>query len=139
MPLRTRRWNDPAQPDDGLRVLVSRYRPRGVSKKAETWDEWWPELGPSRALHAAFYGKDEEGAASGGLPFEEYVPRYLEEMQAQVFRIRALADRVASGETVTLLCSSACTDPSRCHRTLLQRLIDARVSGNVGKTLPTRR
>jgi uncharacterized protein YeaO (DUF488 family) len=140
VPLRTRRWNDPAAPDDGLRVLVSRYRPRGVSKAAETWDEWWPELGPSRALHAAYYGKGEEvGETAGGLPFEEYVPRYLEEMQAQVFRIRALSDRVASGETVTLLCSSACTDPARCHRTLLQRLIEARVSGNVGKALPRRR
>ena len=131
MPVRTRRWNDPSQADDGLRILVSRYRPRGVSKKAETWDQWWPELGPSRALHAAFYGKPDDGKAEGeearppgeGLPFEQYVPRYLEEMQTQVFRIRALADRVAAGETVTLLCSSACTDPARCHRTLLQRLI----------------
>ncbi|HEY0713658.1 MAG TPA: DUF488 family protein [Polyangia bacterium] len=144
MPVRTRRWNDPAAPEEGtgagLRVLVSRYRPRGVSKSAETWDEWWPELGPSRALHAAFYGKGEEGeAAAGGISFEEYAPRYLEEMQAQVFRIRALADRVAAGETVTLLCSSACTDPARCHRTLLQRLIETRVAGNVGKTLPKRR
>ena len=36
-----------------------------------------------------------------------------------------LARRVAAGETLTLLCSSACTDPSRCHRTLLQRQIEA--------------
>ena len=42
---------------------------------------------------------------------------------AQIWRIRALAARVAGGETVTLLCSSACTDPSHCHRTLLARLI----------------
>ena len=59
------------------------------------------------------------------LPWSSYVPRYLEEMRggAQVWRIRALAQRVAAGETVTLLCSSACTDPARCHRTLLARLI----------------
>ena len=32
---------------------------------------------------------------------------------------------VAAGETVTLLCSSACTDPARCHRTLLASLVTA--------------
>jgi uncharacterized protein YeaO (DUF488 family) len=141
VPLKTRRWNDPREPDDGLRVLISRYRPRGVSKAAETWDQWWPELGPSRALHAAFYGKGEgeSSAGAGGLPFAQYLPRYHEEMQSQVFRIRALADLVASGETVTLLCSSACIDPAICHRTILQGLIEARVSGTVGKSLPNRR
>jgi uncharacterized protein YeaO (DUF488 family) len=100
-------------------VLVSRYRPRGVAKADETWDEWWPELGPSRALHAAYYGK-----TGPPISFSEYIPRYLEEMGGQTFRIRALADRVGAGETVTLLCSSACTDPERCHRTLLARLIE---------------
>jgi len=119
MPIRTRRWNDPPGPDDGHRLLVCRYRPRGVRRDAETWDDWWPELAPSPALHAAFYGKHE-----APLPFEVYVPRFLEEMRGQVFRLRALAGRVAAGETITLLCSSACTDPTRCHRSLLARLIE---------------
>jgi len=43
---------------------------------------------------------------------------------AQLWRIRALAARAAGGETITLLCSSACTDPAHCHRTLLARLIE---------------
>jgi uncharacterized protein YeaO (DUF488 family) len=121
VPVKTKRWNDPATPDDGLRILVARFRPRGVTKDDETWDEWWPELAPSRALHAAFYGKD----GGPGLSFADYTPRYVEEMRGQVFRIRALADRAAAGETITLLCSSACTDPAQCHRTLLKSLIDA--------------
>ena len=124
MPVATKRWNDPSSPDDGFRVLVSRYRPRGVSRDKESWDEWWPELGPSRELHAAFYGK-----TGPPLPFAEYVPRYLEEMRGQVFRIRALADRAAAGETITLLCSSACVDPERCHRTLLKGLVEAAAAG----------
>jgi uncharacterized protein YeaO (DUF488 family) len=119
VPVRTKRWNDPPDPDDGFRLLICRFRPRGVKKTDETWEEWWPELGPSRALHAAYWGK-----SGRRLSFEEYVPRYIEEMQAQTFRIRALADRVSVGETITLLCSSACEDPARCHRTLLARLID---------------
>ena len=124
MPIRTRRWNDPADPADGFRLLVTRYRPRGVSRTDETWDQWWPELGPSRELHAAVYGK--QGAP---ISFPEYLTRYLGEMQSQSFRLRALADRVKSGETIILLCSSACTDPQRCHRTVLARLIETAAAG----------
>ena len=36
-------------------VLVTRYRPRGVAKADEAWDEWRQELGPSKALHRAVY------------------------------------------------------------------------------------
>jgi uncharacterized protein YeaO (DUF488 family) len=118
VPLRAARWCDPRAPDDGLRLLVCRYRPRGVSKKDETWDAWWPELGPSRELHAAYYGK--RGAPIG---WPAYRRRYLAEMRAQSARIDELAWRLARGETVTLLCSSACVDPDRCHRTLLAELI----------------
>jgi uncharacterized protein YeaO (DUF488 family) len=122
VPVLTRRWNDPPAAGEahGLRVLVTRYRPRGVSKADETWDEWWPDLGPSRALHGAYWGK-----SGSPISFAQYRPRYLEEMQRQVFRIRALGDRVAAGETVVLLCSSACTDPARCHRTVLAGLVEA--------------
>lgn len=121
MPLRTKRWNEPAEKDDGFRLLVCRIRPRGVARRDETWDAWWPELGPSRRLLDDFHGK---GRAP--IDWAEYAPRYLEEMSdpAPLWRIRGLGKRVASGETVTLLCSAACTDPERCHRTLLARLID---------------
>lgn len=119
MPVRTRRWNDPGQPGDGFRLLVTRYRPRGVAKAAETWDEWWPELGPSRELHADFWGKTGTALAPG-----DYERRFLDEMQMQTFRLRALVSRHQDGETLTLLCSSACEDPARCHRTILKRLIE---------------
>jgi uncharacterized protein YeaO (DUF488 family) len=128
VPVRTKRWNDPPAADDGLRVLVCRYRPRGVPAARAPWDQWWPELGPSRELHAAFWGK----AGAPPISFEQYRPRYHAEMQQQVFRIRALADRAAAGETITLLCSSACTDPDRCHRSLLARLIEAAVARRSG-------
>jgi uncharacterized protein YeaO (DUF488 family) len=118
MSIRTKRWNDPPDPDDGFRLLVCRYRPRGVSKQRETWDEWWPDLGPSRALHAAYWGKTGEP-----LGWEAYRLGYLEDIERQRFRLRALAGRHQSGETITLLCSSACGDETRCHRTILADLI----------------
>jgi len=118
--VRTRRWNDPKKRGDGTRLLVCRYRPRGVRKEDETWDEWNASLGPSRELHAAIYGKN--GAP---IAWREFEKRYRAEMRAQKPAIAALAARVAAGETLTLLCSSACTDETRCHRTLLAELVNA--------------
>jgi uncharacterized protein YeaO (DUF488 family) len=118
--IKTKRWCDPAEPDDGFRVLVARYRPRGVSAAEETWTGFMPQLGPSKALHAAFYGK-----AGEPISFEDYAARYLKEMEAQRFWIRSLAEHASAGRGLTLLCSSACVDPSRCHRTLLRGLIEA--------------
>jgi len=123
MPIRTRRWNDPERSGDGLRVLVCRYRPRGLPKAKETWDAWLKDLGPSRELHADFYGKN-----GPPISWPEYRRRYLSEMEAQEALIDSLAQRVRKGETVTLLCSSACTDPSHCHRALLERLIEDRLA-----------
>lgn len=120
--IRTKRWNDPPDAADGLRVLICRYRPRALPRADETWDVWWSDLAPSRALHADFYGK--HGPPIG---WTEYLDRYLREIEsrpeAQV-HLRALADHVRRGQIATLLCSSACHDPDHCHRTLVQGLIE---------------
>jgi uncharacterized protein YeaO (DUF488 family) len=121
MPLKTKRWNDPREADDGFRLLICRYRPRALPKKDETWDAWRADLGPSRELHAAFYGKN--GPPIG---WEEYRRLYLEEMREQEELIGQLAELVAEGKTITLLCSSACEDETHCHRTLLRQLVEER-------------
>lgn len=119
MPIKTKRWNDPVEGDDGLRVLVCRYRPRGVSKEQETWDVWHPELGPSKQLHGAVYTEN-----SSKIPWPQYRRRYLDEQRKNKALIDSLAAEVRSGKTVTLLCSSACVRESRCHRSLLKELIE---------------
>ena len=120
--IKTKRWSDERQPEDGFRLLICRYRPRALPKDEETWDAWWKELGPSVALHAAYYGKDQ-----APISWDEYARRYVDEMREQTPRrkIAWLAQSLAHGEALTLLCSSACTDPSHCHRTLLARLIES--------------
>jgi uncharacterized protein YeaO (DUF488 family) len=122
MPIKHKRWNDPGEKSDGYRLLICRYRPRGVAKAKETWDSWCPDLGPSRKLHADFYGKN--GPPIG---WDEYRRRYLEEMKEQQELLEELAALAAKEKTITLLCSSACTDASHCHRTLLKELIDERL------------
>jgi uncharacterized protein YeaO (DUF488 family) len=118
-----RRWNDRRLPGDGLRLLICRYRPRGVRKEDETWDEWDASLGPSRELHAAAYGK-----SGPPISWQRYRTRYLREMRGQQPRIDELAARVRAGETLTLLCSSSCPDDERCHRSLLRALIEEAVA-----------
>ncbi|HEY2587602.1 MAG TPA: DUF488 family protein [Tepidisphaeraceae bacterium] len=119
MPIKTKRWDDPREDDDGLRVLICRYRPRGVAKDAETWDVWYPDLGPSKTLHGAVYTE-----TSSKIPWPQYRKQYLDEQRKNDERIRSLADKVRAGETITLLCSSACVRESRCHRSILKELIE---------------
>jgi uncharacterized protein YeaO (DUF488 family) len=121
VPVRTKRWNDPPSPDDGYRLLICHYRPRGVRKADEPWDAFCPALGPSKELHALAYGKNGEPP----LEFPEYARRFRAEMAARGYWIESFARRVREGETLTLLCSSACVDESRCHRSIVRELIEA--------------
>jgi uncharacterized protein YeaO (DUF488 family) len=118
--IRTRRWDDPKEDGDGQRILTTRYRPRGLPKADETWDVWMPNLGPSKELHAAAYGK-----VGIGINWATYRARYLAEMRSQREPIAELAKRVSAGETITLLCSSQCDREARCHRSILKELIEA--------------
>jgi uncharacterized protein YeaO (DUF488 family) len=123
----TRRWDDPpapGEPGDATRILVTRYRPRGVTKAGETWSEWLPDLGPSRELHAAAYGK----GGGSPLPWPGYRARYLAEQRGNAERVADLAKRVRAGERITLMCSSQCDRESRCHRSILKELIAAEMA-----------
>ena len=91
-------------------------------KQRETWDAWWPDLGPSRALLDEFHGK--HGAP---ISWERYATRYLAEMGGaqQLWRIRDLARRRGGrrGDHAALLVRLH--DPARCHRTLLARFVES--------------
>jgi uncharacterized protein YeaO (DUF488 family) len=110
--IRLKRIYDPPSEDDGHRVLSTRYWPRGISRSAV--DEYTTKTAPSRALLREF--KHE------GLTWEDYVPRYLDEMQEEEAQsaIKELAAKAKSG-TITLMC--ICPDENRCHRSLLRDLI----------------
>ena len=110
--IRLKRVYEPASPDDGIRILVTRYWPRGVPKTAV--DEYDTKVAPSRELLREF--KHE------GLSWAGYVPRYLDEMRSETAQgdIKRLAD-VAKSDRITLMC--ICPDENQCHRSLLRELI----------------
>jgi uncharacterized protein YeaO (DUF488 family) len=110
--VKTKRVYEPAASDDGTRVLIMRYWPRGIRK--ERIDVWLRELAPVVPLLRSYL--DEK------ITWAQYVPRYLAGLRRPEAR-QALGElrTLASRGRVTLLCG--CPDPQRCHRTLLQRYL----------------
>ena len=71
----TKRVYDPIDPDEGVRVLVDRLWPRGVSKQALKADHWLREVAPSNQLRQ-WFGHDPNR-------WEEFKHRYFAELQAK--------------------------------------------------------
>ncbi len=108
----TKRVYEPAEKRDGLRVLVMRLWPRGITKTSV--DLWLKELGADVANLKAW--------KAGRLDWAEMRKRYLAGLKeppaaASLARLRALALE----RPVTLLCS--CQDEARCHRGILKSLL----------------
>ncbi|MBX3112334.1 MAG: DUF488 domain-containing protein [Fimbriimonadaceae bacterium] len=92
--LKLKRVYDPPGPDDGVRVLVDRLWPRGVSKERAALDLWLKDIAPSDGLRRWF--------AHDLAKWPEFQERYRLELQANDEAVSRLRD-LASGQTVTLL------------------------------------
>src|SRR3546814_12268847 len=55
--LKLKRAYEPAAPDDGVRILIDRLWPRGVSKAGAALDEWMKEIAPRTELRT-WFGND---------------------------------------------------------------------------------
>lgn len=74
MTINIKRIYEKASEDDGIRILVDRLWPRGVSKEDAKLDEWLKEIGPSTALRKWFNHESSK--------FEEFKKRYKDELQS---------------------------------------------------------
>jgi uncharacterized protein YeaO (DUF488 family) len=94
--VQVRRVYDPPVPGDGVRVLVDRLWPRGLTKAKAKLDEWCKQVAPSSELRK-WYSHDPSR-------FEEFARRYHIELE-QPERSEALAHllELAQHGTVTLL------------------------------------
>jgi uncharacterized protein YeaO (DUF488 family) len=110
--IRLKRIYDPPDDDDGLRVLATRYWPRGVHRSAV--DEYHSKLAPSRELINGYKKQD--------LSWDEFCDKYRCELKRDGTQneLRRLANVAKSG-IVTLMCF--CPDEWNCHRTVLKRAI----------------
>lgn len=111
---------------DGLRLLVARFRGRGLP--TDRYDVWMANLGPSEKLLKSVLAEK--------ITWRDFSRRYRAEMFApaaidannatiknhgQKFTLRLIA-KLAAKQDVTLLCHCA-EDTKECHRFLLRDLI----------------
>ncbi|MFF4258389.1 DUF488 domain-containing protein [Streptomyces sp. NPDC001663] len=116
MSVRIRRVYEPPEPDDGVRVLVDRLWPRGLSKDAAHVDEWPKALTPSTELRRWYH--------AGEGSYEEFAGRYEAELDAP--EAAELLDHVrelAAKGPVTLLTSAK--SPEQSHAAVLLRLLES--------------
>ncbi|HKR81999.1 MAG TPA: DUF488 domain-containing protein [Candidatus Saccharimonadales bacterium] len=111
--LRIKRIYDEPAKSDGMRVLVDRLWPRGVSKQRAALDLWLKEIAPSSALRQWFGHEPQK--------FEAFRKKYMAELAQNpaVAQLQALA---AKNPRLTLL--YAAKDPVINHAVVLQKFLE---------------
>ena len=126
--LKTKSVHSEIAPGDGLRILATRFRGRGLP--TDRYDVWMANLGPSEKLLKSVLAEK--------ITWAKFLKSYREQMFApaatdggnatiknhgQKFTLRLIA-KLAAQQNVTLLCHCS-EDAKECHRFLLQKLIAA--------------
>src|ERR1700749_2181301 len=114
-PLRIKRVYVPPDSHDGVRVLVDRLWPRGLSRGRAQVELWLKEIAPSGALRQRFHG-DPTG-------WEEFKTAYYAELEREPAQsaVRELLDRL-SREPIALL--FAAHDATRNNAVALKEWIE---------------
>ena len=85
--------------DDGLRVLVDRLWPRGLSKASAKIDLWAKELAPSHELRRWFH--------SDAGTWTEFKKRYRKELSTHGSESKELRDEIGKRKATFLYASKA--------------------------------
>lgn len=89
MPVVVKRVYEGSGPDDGVRILVDRLWPRGVSKEKAHIDHWFQEVAPSQELREWFGHQPER--------WEEFKRRYFAELTAHADLLNQLRSAARAG------------------------------------------
>ncbi len=84
MMLDIKRVYEPPESDDGIRILVDRLWPRGISKERAMLDKWIKDIAPSPELRTWFGHKTEN--------FEDFAERYRIELETDPIKQTAVID-----------------------------------------------
>ncbi len=115
--LRIKRVYKAPETEDGVRVLVDRLWPRGLSRERARIDLWLKEIAPSDALRRRFHANP-----AGWEDFKTAYYAELEESPAQS-AVRDLLDRLTR-EPVTVL--FAARDETRNNAVALKEWLEER-------------
>lgn len=115
MPIAVKRVYEPPSPNDGLRVLVDRLWPRGLTKSVARIDLWARELAPSNELRQ-WYAHDAK-------KWPEFKRRFFAELKTRVDALQPLALQ-ARKQKITLLFASR--EPRFNNAFALKQFLEAR-------------
>lgn len=110
-----KRAYEPASPGDGLRVLVDRLWPRGVSKEHLAVDFWLKDVAPSDALRRWYGHKPRR--------WESFAAKYRDELVQRADLLRLL-DELRHRSRVTLLYGAR--DAARNNAVVLREVLEER-------------
>jgi uncharacterized protein YeaO (DUF488 family) len=111
--IKLKRAYEPASEDDGLRVLVERLWPRGISKQKAQIDLWLKDLAPSTELRQ-WYGHDPAR-------WPQFRKRYQAELKSKG-DLLALLKYVTQEKTVTFV--YAASDEERNSAVALKEFLE---------------
>ncbi|WP_263359608.1 DUF488 domain-containing protein [Acidicapsa ligni] len=97
---------------DGIRILVDRLWPRGLTKAKAAVDIWMKEIAPSNELRKWF--------AHDPVKWEEFRTRYIDELKKNSQQVLLLRQQVEKG-TTTLLYGAR--DEEHNEAVVLQQLL----------------
>ena len=84
MKIRIKRVYDKSEPNDGVRILVERLWPRGLSKKDAHVDIWLKEMAPSTELRKWF--------SHDPAKWDEFRKRYFKELDKNREEVKKLLE-----------------------------------------------
>ncbi|HET8712075.1 MAG TPA: DUF488 domain-containing protein [Gemmatimonadales bacterium] len=114
--IKLKRAYEPATPNDGMRVLVERLWPRGVTKARLKLDAWLKDVAPSAGLRK-WYGHDPK-------KWPEFRRRYFAELRAHPAAWRPLLSAAKRGRVTFVY---AAHDEARNGAAALKTFLDRRL------------
>lgn len=119
MTINTKSIYDPKSKDDGVRILITRYYPRGV--KRDRFDLWVKGASPNKELLKAYRNGDVSWSI-----FKRQFSHQLDSLEESKEAMKELSAQVKHRKTVTLLCYER--EGENCHRQVVKTKLESLVS-----------
>lgn len=111
--IQTKRVYLPPSSSDGVRILVDRLWPRGLSKDAAGVDRWLKEIAPTDDLRSWF--------GHHVARWDAFRQRYLDQLEKNEFAVREIVELIEKKGRVTLL--FATKDAVRNNATVVREFL----------------
>lgn len=129
MAVRIVRLGSPRKPGEGLRLGTVRRPPRGVPKaefaKRNFYDVWLPSLSPTEPLIQQVLGSRDLTPEKQQRAWRAFERKFRAAMkQPDTSRLLDLIAGLSHQTSLSLGCY--CAEESRCHRSILRKLLEER-------------